>query len=76
MQACSGAAALQQQPVWKKGMAFPSKSLGFSVSQNQVRVVSFGPCRSSLEGSLVTGKPPASVSVSVPEIGGKIVELY
>lgn len=72
MQACSGAAVMGslQQPAWVKGMAFPPKSLGFSVSQNQARVVSFVPCRSSLEGSLATGRHPASVSVSVPEIGG------
>lgn len=59
-----------QQPVWIKGTGFPSKVLGFNVPQHNVRISSVGPVRASLEGSLVTGRPPSSVSVPVPEIGG------
>lgn len=74
MQSCSGAAAVMgslQQPIWIKGLAFPSEGLVFSENQNHVKLVSVGPCRTShLEGSLVTGRPASSVSVPVPESGG------
>ena len=58
-----------QQPVLTKGSAFPMKRsviIGFPYQ------VKLKPCRaSSLEGSLVTGRPPSSVSVPIPETGGK-----
>ncbi|KAJ6361593.1 hypothetical protein OIU78_002094 [Salix suchowensis] len=71
MQATSGAAVMGslQQPVLTKGSAFPMKRsviIGFPYQ------VKLKPCRaSSLEGSLVTGRPPSSVSVPIPETGGK-----
>jgi glycine hydroxymethyltransferase len=73
MQATSGAAVMGslQQPVLSKGPAFPMKRsviVGFTY---QVKLNSVKPCRaSSLEGSLVTGRPPSSVSVPIPETGG------
>lgn len=70
MQACSGATVRGsvQQPIWTKGSNFPPK--GASVRfLHHVKVNLVKPCRSSrIEGSLVTGRPPSSVSV--PEIGG------
>ncbi|XP_027071218.1 serine hydroxymethyltransferase 3, chloroplastic [Coffea eugenioides] len=74
MQSCSGAAVVMgslQQPIWIKGSAFPCKGFGISGNQNYVKLISVGACRASqLGGSLVTGRPPSSVSVPVPEIGG------
>ncbi|KAG5524730.1 hypothetical protein RHGRI_031414 [Rhododendron griersonianum] len=73
MQACSGTAVMGsvQQPVWVKGSTFFPKGSFFNGCRHQVKIASVKPCRSSqLEGSLVTGRPPSSVSVSVPEIGG------
>ncbi|KAL3498578.1 hypothetical protein ACH5RR_041310 [Cinchona calisaya] len=77
MQSCSGAAAamgLLQQPIWIKGSAFPSKGFGVGISiggtQNHAKLISVGPCGTSqLEGSLVTGRPPSSVSIPIPEMG-------
>ncbi|XP_059657094.1 serine hydroxymethyltransferase 3, chloroplastic [Cornus florida] len=73
MQTCAGTAAMGslQQPIWLKGSHFPSKGLGISGFPQQIKLNSAKPCRSQLEGSLVTGRPPSSVSVPVPEIGGK-----
>ncbi|KAL0330722.1 UNVERIFIED_CONTAM: Serine hydroxymethyltransferase 3, chloroplastic [Sesamum angustifolium] len=60
-----------QQPLGPKGSLFPSKWLGITGCPNHVKLSSIKPCRSSqLEGSLITGKPPSSVSVPIPEIGG------
>ncbi|KAL0330418.1 UNVERIFIED_CONTAM: Serine hydroxymethyltransferase 3, chloroplastic [Sesamum radiatum] len=60
-----------QQPLGPKGSLFPSKWLGITGYPNHVKLSSIKPCRSSqLEGSLITGKPPSSVSVPIPEIGG------
>ncbi|KAH6835779.1 serine hydroxymethyltransferase 3, partial [Perilla frutescens var. hirtella] len=73
MQVCGGSVVMNsiQQPVVTKGSVFPSKWNGIIGSPNHVKLSSFKPCRSSqLEGSLVTGRPPSSVSVPVPEIGG------
>ncbi|KAG8375650.1 hypothetical protein BUALT_Bualt10G0122300 [Buddleja alternifolia] len=73
MQACGGSAMMSsiQQPVVTKRPAFPSKYFGISGCQSHVRLSSVKPCRSSqLEESLVTGRPPSSVSVPIPEIGG------
>ncbi|KAH7574328.1 hypothetical protein JRO89_XS03G0283100 [Xanthoceras sorbifolium] len=74
MQACSGAAVMGslQQPICDKGSLFPSKGTGMHGFSNHVRLTSVKPCRSSsIEGGLVPGRPPSSVSVPVPEIGGK-----
>lgn len=63
-----------QQPICIKGSALPSKRFGIGISgnQNHVKLISVGPCRTSqLEGSLTTGRPPSSVSVPIPEMGGK-----
>ncbi|KAL7164548.1 hypothetical protein ACSBR2_040450 [Camellia fascicularis] len=71
MQACSGTAVMGsiQQPIWAK--AFLPKGSGFSGFHHQVKLNLLKPCRSSqLEGSLITGRPPSSVSVPAPEIGG------
>uniref|UniRef100_A0A5B6Z824 Serine hydroxymethyltransferase n=1 Tax=Davidia involucrata TaxID=16924 RepID=A0A5B6Z824_DAVIN len=73
MQACSGTAVMGslQQPIWTKGSTFPSKGYGISGFPNQIKLNMAKPCRSSqVEGSLVTGRPPSSVSVPVSEIGG------
>ncbi|KAK6135564.1 hypothetical protein DH2020_030672 [Rehmannia glutinosa] len=60
-----------QQTVWTKGPIFPSKWIGTSGCPSHVKLSSVKPCRSSqLEGSLVTGRPPSSVSVPIPEVGG------
>jgi glycine hydroxymethyltransferase len=74
MQACSGAAVMGslQQSICAKGSLFPSKGSGMHGFSNHARVNFVKPCRSShIEGSLVTGRPPSSVSVPVPENGGK-----
>ncbi|KAL5787611.1 hypothetical protein ACOSP7_004560 [Xanthoceras sorbifolium] len=74
MQACSGAAVMGslQQPICAKGSLFPSKGSGMHGFSNHVRLSLVKPCRSSsIEGSLFTGRPLSSVSVPVPEIGGK-----
>ncbi|KAF5939999.1 hypothetical protein HYC85_021166 [Camellia sinensis] len=71
MQACSGTAVMGsiQQPIWAK--AFLPKGSGFSGFHHQAKLNLLKPCRSSqLEGSLITGRPPSSVSVPAPEIGG------
>ncbi|CAK9155451.1 unnamed protein product [Ilex paraguariensis] len=76
MQACCSGAAVMgslQQPVWIKESTFLSNGCGVNYYfPHQVKLGSVKPCRSSsqLEGSLVTGRPPSSVSVPVPEIGG------
>ncbi|KAL3321733.1 hypothetical protein AABB24_039373 [Solanum stoloniferum] len=71
MEACSRAAVMHsslQQPVWVKGSAFPLKG---EVKLNGVKLWSVKPCKASqLEGSLVSGRPPSSVSVPIPEMGG------
>ncbi|XP_016506712.1 serine hydroxymethyltransferase 3, chloroplastic [Nicotiana tabacum] len=73
MEACCGAAVMGsfiQQPVWVKGSAFPLK--GEMIKLNgMVKLCSVKPCGASqLEGSLVTGRPPSSVSVPIPEMAG------
>ncbi|XP_057477322.1 serine hydroxymethyltransferase 3, chloroplastic-like [Actinidia eriantha] len=73
MHACSGAAVMGsiQQPLWTKGSAFSPKGPSFNGFPHQFKLSLVEPCRSSqLEGSLVTGRPPTSASVSAPEIGG------
>ncbi|KAG6772630.1 hypothetical protein NC652_017672 [Populus alba x Populus x berolinensis] len=75
MQATSGAAVMGslQQPVLSKGLAFPMKRSVIIGFPYQVKLNSVKPCRaSSLEGSLVTGRPPSSVSVPIPETGADI----
>ncbi|KAG6770558.1 hypothetical protein POTOM_026243 [Populus tomentosa] len=75
MQATSGAAVMGslQQPVLSKGPAFPMKRSVIIGFPYQVKLNSVKPCRaSSLEGSLVTGRPPSSVSVPILETGADI----
>ncbi|KAL8522184.1 hypothetical protein ACS0TY_012362 [Phlomoides rotata] len=60
-----------QQSVGIKGSVFPSNWIGINGCPDHVRFSSVKPCRSSqLDGSLLTGKPPSSVTVPIPEIGG------
>lgn len=76
MEACSRAAVMGsslQQPVWVKGSAFPLKG---EVKLNGVRLWFVKPCKASqLDGSLVSGRPPSSVSVPIPEMGGNFSNL-
>ncbi|KAG5597810.1 hypothetical protein H5410_039042 [Solanum commersonii] len=69
MEACSRAAVVGsslQQSVWVKGSTFPLKG---EVKLNRVKLWSVKPCKASqLEGSLVSGRPPSSVSVPIPEM--------
>ncbi|KAK2973933.1 hypothetical protein RJ640_001401 [Escallonia rubra] len=71
MQACSGTAVMGsfQQPVWIKGSNLLPKGSGTVGLPHQLKLSSIRPCKSSqFEGSLVTGRPPSSVSISVPEV--------
>ncbi|OMP06355.1 Serine hydroxymethyltransferase [Corchorus capsularis] len=69
MQACSGAAMMGslQQPMGVNRPAFPLRGSGISGFPHQIKLISVKPCRAQLEGSLVTGRPPSSVSVPVLE---------
>ncbi|KAL3818971.1 hypothetical protein ACJIZ3_004876 [Penstemon smallii] len=73
MQSCGGSTMMTsiQQPVGTNQSIFPSKRLSVGGCPNHVRLSSLKPCRTSqLEGSLVTGRPPSSASVPIPENGG------
>ncbi|PON68258.1 Serine hydroxymethyltransferase [Trema orientale] len=74
MQACNGAALTGslQQPLWSKGTAFPPKGFAINGFPHQIKLYdSLKPCRvSHVEGSLVTGRPPSSVSVPAPQLTG------
>ncbi|OVA11744.1 Serine hydroxymethyltransferase [Macleaya cordata] len=73
MSAYSGAAIMGavQQPNFTKGSTFLPKLSTSGGFPYQVRFNSVKPCKaSSIEGSLVTGRPPSSVSVPIPEMGG------
>ncbi|CAI0452467.1 unnamed protein product [Linum tenue] len=72
MEACAGTAVMGslQQPNWSKGTAFAPKKPTFVLFPRQVKLQSLKPCKASLEGSLVTGRPPSSVSVPIPEAEG------
>ncbi|XP_057478862.1 serine hydroxymethyltransferase 3, chloroplastic-like [Actinidia eriantha] len=66
LMACSGTAVMGsiQQPSLVKGSNFPPKELGFNGFGPQGKLNLIKPCRSSqLEGSLVTSRPPSSVSI-------------
>ncbi len=65
-----------QQPIWTKESNFPPRGSSVIGFPHQGRLNLLKPCRSSyVEGSLVTGTPPSSVSVPVPEIGGIILYI-
>ncbi|KAF3660108.1 hypothetical protein FXO37_13684 [Capsicum annuum] len=72
MEACGRAAVMGyslQQPISVKGSAFPLRG---EMKLNGVKLWSVKPCKAShLEGSLVTGRPPPSVSVPIPEMSGR-----
>ncbi|KAK3035987.1 hypothetical protein RJ639_031160 [Escallonia herrerae] len=71
MQACSGTTVMGslQQPAWIKGSNLSPIGSGIIGLPHQLKLSSIRPCKSSqLEGSLVTGRPPSSVSISVPEV--------
>ncbi|CAN1170652.1 Serine hydroxymethyltransferase 3, chloroplastic [Linum perenne] len=71
MQSCAVTGSLQQ-PLWSNRTGVASKKSGFVLFPNQVKLKSLKPCKSShLEGSLVTGRPPSSISVPIPESGDK-----
>ncbi|XP_026407379.1 serine hydroxymethyltransferase 3, chloroplastic-like, partial [Papaver somniferum] len=80
MQAYNGAAimgaAVQQPNLFTKGSSTFFPKLGTTTADrlpSQVRFSSVKTCKaasSSIEGSLVTGRPPSSVSVPIPEMGG------
>lgn len=73
MQACSGAVGCgsTQQLSFIKGSILPSKKSALRGFPQQFRLNVPKPCRSSqLEGSLVTGNPPSSVSIHASELGG------
>ncbi|XP_026414946.1 serine hydroxymethyltransferase 3, chloroplastic-like [Papaver somniferum] len=79
MQAYSGAAimgaAVQQPDLFTKGSStfFPKLSATKDRFPSQVRFNPVKTCKaasSSIEGSLVTGRPPSSVSVPIPKMGG------
>ncbi|CAL5350612.1 unnamed protein product [Camellia sinensis] len=60
-----------QQPIWTKGSTFSLKGSGFNGFPHQVKLNLVKRCRSSqLEGNLVTGKSPSSVSIPATKIGG------
>ncbi|PIA41414.1 hypothetical protein AQUCO_02200078v1 [Aquilegia coerulea] len=72
MQAYSGAAVTGgvQHHLWTKGCAFPTTKVNTSVGfpYHQVKLEYVKSCKASqIEGSLVTGRPPSSVSVPIPE---------
>lgn len=77
MQACSGTAAMGslQQPIWIKGSSFAPNGSTVNGFPHQIKLNSVKPCRSYIKGSLVTGKPPSSVSVTVPGNGGSGVNF-
>lgn len=73
LETCGGAAVMGsvQQPIWVKGTKLFQK--GFSTNQylQQIRLNSIKPCKvSNIEGSLVSARPPSSVSVPAPDAGG------
>lgn len=72
MQACTRPSLMGslQQPIWIEHSRFPSKGCGVIGFSHQVKLNLVKPCRSYTEGSLVTGKPPSSVSV--PKSGGSL----
>ncbi|CAL1404479.1 unnamed protein product [Linum trigynum] len=72
MEACTGTAVMGslQQPIWSKGTSFAPKKPTFVLFPRQVKLQSLKPCKVSVEGSLVTGRPPSSVSVPIPEAEG------
>ncbi|XP_022850768.1 serine hydroxymethyltransferase 3, chloroplastic-like, partial [Olea europaea var. sylvestris] len=72
IQACSGSAVMgsTQLPVWTNGSVFPLKGFGMGGCSNHVKFSLVKPCQSSqLEENLVSGRPPSSVFIAVPEFG-------
>ncbi|KAF3439492.1 hypothetical protein FNV43_RR17770 [Rhamnella rubrinervis] len=73
MQASSGAAVMGsiQQPIWVKGTTLFQKGHSTNEFPHQIKLYSIKPCRFSYsEGSLVSSRPPSSVSVPVLETWG------
>lgn len=73
LQSCSGAAVMGsvQQPVWVKGTTLFQKGFSTNEFPQQIRLNSIKPCKvSNIEGSLVSARPPSSVSVPAPDAGG------
>lgn len=66
-----------QQSIWMKGSSsFPPKGsvVGFPPQVKLSSSIKPGRCYSQLEGSLITGRSPSSVSVPAAEIGGKLID--
>lgn len=75
MQAASGAAVMGslQVVVCAKGSSFPSKGSSICVFPQHKKWTVLKPCKSSsVEANMVAGKASSSVSVSAPQLGGKI----
>lgn len=73
MQACTRPSLMGslQQPVWTEQSRFPSKGCAIIGFSRQVKLNLVKPCRASYtEGSLVTGRPPSTVSI--PKSGGSL----
>lgn len=71
MQACNGAVVMGslQQPkqTWRHSLSPVIGARPNQLKLNELRV-----CECSrIEGSLVTGRPPSSVSVPIPEMNGE-----
>lgn len=77
MHACCGSVmGAVHQSVWMTSPGLcPKISTGIDFPC-RIRLNSIKPCKASyVEGSLVTGRPPSSVSVPAPGIDGKSVSL-
>ncbi|XP_077216500.1 serine hydroxymethyltransferase 3, chloroplastic-like [Tasmannia lanceolata] len=62
--------------IWNKGSNISPKVSTSGEFPYQIRLNVAKPCKASyVQGSLVTGRPPSSVSVPAPDIGGKISSL-
>lgn len=77
MHACGGSMmGAVQQSVWMKGSGLhPKISTGVDFPWG-IRLNSLKPCKAShVEGRLVTGRPPSSVSVPAPGIDGNPISV-
>lgn len=69
MQACGGATVMGslQQPICCKITSLPLKGFDASGFPNQIQFISVKPYRvSGFQGNMVTGRPPSSVSMAMP----------
>ncbi|WCJ28831.1 serine hydroxymethyltransferase 3 [Euphorbia peplus] len=66
MQGVMGSVQQQQPTIWSKGCPRKRSSFVHQMKLNSVKSSQYSPIR----GSLVTGRPPSSVSVPIPEAAG------